>query len=509
MINILRTEATRIEIQTKIDLTKTMKERNKLGQFSTPPQLAVDVINYALSLLSRSEKIRFLDPAIGTGSFFSALIRVVSSSQIEHAIGYEIDKVYAQAASDLWHQTCLKVFVADFLEIHPSKTKHNLIICNPPYVRHHHLASDKKLSLRKELADKTGINLSGLAGLYCYFMLAAYDWMSENGVASWLIPSEFMDVNYGQEIKEFLLNKVTLIRVHRFDPLDLQFDDALVSNSVLWFKKSLPTEQHFVEFTFGGTITKPNLSKSVPVQNLKPSTKWSNIFTHANKQKSLRKLSDFFEIKRGVATGANSFFILSPEKIVEFDIPLNVLIPILPSPRYLYQNEVIADEMQNPIVDKPLFLLSCNQPIDEIKLMYPSVWNYLQTGINMGINQRYLCQHRSMWYVQETRQPTKFLCNYMGRQDSKSNSPFRFIYNESKAIAPNVYLMMYPNNKLAKVFLEQPDISKKIWGALNTIPISDMIGEGRVYGDGLYKLEPKELANVSAELLYEIIPLKP
>ena len=53
--------------------------------------------------------------------------------------------------------------------------------------------------------------------------------MSPDGLACWVIPAEFMDVNYGREIKEYLLDRVTLIRVHRFDANDLQFDNALVS----------------------------------------------------------------------------------------------------------------------------------------------------------------------------------------------------------------------------------------------------------------------------------------
>jgi adenine-specific DNA-methyltransferase len=33
-----------------------------------------------------------------------------------------------------------------------------------------------------------------------------------------LIPSEFMDVKYGGPLKQYLLDKVTLLRIHRFDP---------------------------------------------------------------------------------------------------------------------------------------------------------------------------------------------------------------------------------------------------------------------------------------------------
>jgi adenine-specific DNA-methyltransferase len=331
--------------------------------------------------------------------------------------------------------------------------------------------------------------------------------MAPNGLAAWLIPSEFMDVNYGQEIKDYLLNRVTLIRVHRFDPLDLQFDDAFVSNSVLWFKKSSPPKHHLIQFTFGGSIASPNLVESISARNLTPSAKWSKISSRVYNQPSLNTLSDLFNIKRGIATGANQFFILAPKTIAEFEIPSDVLVPILPGPRYLTNNEIPADETGNPIIHKPLFLLSCRKPIEEIKSLYPSVWEYLQKGIKAGIHEHYLCQHRSPWYAQETRKPTKFLCTYMGRQLTKSSRPFRFIYNESTAIAPNVYLMMYPKSDLAKILSSQPKVARLLWTKLNTIPIADIIRESRVYGDGLHKLEPKELANVSADTLREIIPI--
>lgn len=51
------------------------------------------------------------------------------------------------------------------------------------------------------------------------------------------MPSEFMDVNYGASVKRYLLDKVTLLHIHRFDPKEVQFGDALVSSAVVWFSK--------------------------------------------------------------------------------------------------------------------------------------------------------------------------------------------------------------------------------------------------------------------------------
>ncbi len=41
---------------------------------------------------------------------------------------------------------------------------------------------------------------------------------------------------------------------------------------------------------------------------------------------------------------------------------------------------------------------------------------------------------------------------------------------------------------------------------LSAIDAATLLGEGRVYGGGLYKMEPKELANVPAELIAGILP---
>ena len=507
-------ETERVIEQNRLDAAKNAKERNRLGQFATPNVLANEVINYSNSLLSPDETICFLDPAIGTGSFYSALLQSIPFERIKRATGYEVDIAYAEAASRLWADTSLKINCADFTQSIPPQEesrKFNLLVCNPPYVRHQYLSIEKKRFLKNLGFKATGIQLSGLAGLYCYFLLAAHEWMSENGLACWLIPGEFMDVNYGKQIKEYLLSKVTLLRVHQFDSNDLQFGNTLVSTSVIWLRKTRLIADHSVEFTYGGSIRKPLFSKIISAQTLKDLSKWtklSSLNSYQTSHESQIKFSDLFDIRRGVATGANNFFILTPQQISNLGIPYKFLTPILPSPRYLLNDEIFANEWGNPVLDRSLFLLTCTQPLEEIRIKSPSVWKYLQQGINSGVPQRYLCKHRSLWYLQETRQPTKFLCPYMGRYKSKHGKPFRFILNHSKAIAPNVYLMMYPKPPLEALLLSKPNLLKLIWSALNSIPVQKLIYEGRVYGDGLHKLEPRELANVPADVVLEALAQK-
>lgn len=88
----LEAEATRLVEQTRLDQLKTAKERNKWGQFATPPVLALDIARYAWEKLKhRAGGFSFLDPAIGTGSFFGAFLQAFPPERIEAATGIELD----------------------------------------------------------------------------------------------------------------------------------------------------------------------------------------------------------------------------------------------------------------------------------------------------------------------------------------------------------------------------------------------------------------------------------
>ena len=502
-------ETRRLALQEKLDLQRNLTLRNRLGQFATPTKLAADIQRYARAQLSKNESVRFIDPAVGTGAFYSALMNEFPKSRIRSALGFEIDPQYGDAATKLWSKNGLEIRLADFTQSDApaNNENYNLLICNPPYVRHHHIPNSEKKRLKLRTLQACGVELSGLAGLYCYFLGLSHAWMSEGGLAGWLIPSEFMDVNYGVPLKTYLLNEVTLLHIHRFDPTDMQFGDALVSSSVVWFRKNLPKPDLKVRFTFGGTLEDPLEEQVIPAKDLQSNRKWSRIPLESNRNYSdCPALGDFFKIKRGIATGNNSYFILHLEDILQRNLPLDAFKPILPNPRYLLQDDVDGDGKGYPLLDRRLFLLDPPWTEDEIRSEYPALWNYFEEGVANGIAKRYLCRHRTPWYSQESRPPATFVCNYFGRIGTKRGKPFRFVLNNSSATASNVYTMLYPQKAIAEEFIKQPNLKRQIWEFLNRIPTTTMLSEGRVYGGGLYKLEPKELANVRADEICELLP---
>ena len=107
-------EAQRLALQKELDEKRDAAVRNRMGQFATPTCLAVDIQRYVKAQLGKIERVRFLDPAVVTGSFYSALLDVFPQTRIRAAVGYEIDPHYGRPAAKLWGETGLDIRLEDF-----------------------------------------------------------------------------------------------------------------------------------------------------------------------------------------------------------------------------------------------------------------------------------------------------------------------------------------------------------------------------------------------------------
>ena len=99
----------------------------------------------------------------------------------------------------------------------------------------------------------------------------------------------------------------------------------------------------------------------------------------------------------------------------------------------------------------------------------------------------------------------------MGREKSNGN-PFRFFWNRSTRpeTAANVYLLLYPKGEMKATLAARPDLYPIVFSRLfQSLTGEHLIKEGRVYGGGLHKMEPKELANPPADVLGRIIQGRP
>ena len=297
--------------------------------------------------------------------------------------------------------------------------------------------------------------------------------------------------------REYLLQKVTLLEIHQFDTEEVQFDDAFVSSCVITYRKSPPLDDSLFTFSYGGSLSHPLKSVSISTRDAALEQKWIlRQDSDDGVTTSGVTLGGIFDVKRGIATGANEFFIVDEATIHEYSIPKHCLRPLLPSSRYLDKPIIEADEEGLPRVPRLRFLLDCAESPEIVRTKYPGLWQYLELGVTQGIPNGYLCASRVVWYFQEKRPPAPFVATYMGRSNGRTVSPFKFYLNFSKAVVTNVFLNLYPKKFFRAALEQEHNRYFEILSILSAIEINHIIDEGRSYGGGLHKIEPRELANV-------------
>ena len=493
--------------------------------FVTPPEYARDMAQCALAAFGDdSKKIFFGDSAIGTGALFIAIKRLVDTVNNDEnknysfgsAVGVDIDERMAKEAFLRCSKRDLVVIYGDATS--PSidlGEKRNMMIVNPPYNRHEEIPEEYRKKA-KELAEaQTGIQVSASSGLYVYHLLIMDKWLDDNGVAVWLLPSIFLQSRYGRAVRQYLTSNVQLVRLHVYNEEKLQFDDTMISTTIVVFKKVHPIERQKVVITYGDSISEPQFSKTFDLGYLSRNiNNWRSIIVNSKENEPKLSLnirfSALFDIKRGLATGANSFFVIERNKAKEYGIPDMALKPILPTARYLRSLVISAKDDGYPDVEPQMVLIDCDLDEKDIKSKFPGFYNYLQMAkqkdkYGKAIVDRALVKSRKPWYKQEVRNPPLFLLTYMGR-NKKNLPPLYFILNQSDAIALNTYLLLYPKPWLMEIIGSNELLCKKLLSALNVSAKKIIAQQTRVYSGGLQKLEPNELKDSPiAELPNEIV----
>lgn len=498
-------EAERFRRQKEVDASKSLPERNVNGQYSTPFELAHVMVGQALRdrhWQSGDGAVHVFEPACGSGVFLSALLAIPHAPAFLFT-GVERDPDYADICKSVFASKKVRIVEGDFFivsETEAFQASADVLVANPPYVRHHHLAFEDKLRLQSRVLRELGIQISGLSGLYVYFILLADRLLRAGAVASWLIPGEFLYTNYGKALREYLLKRVTLLRLHTFASEDVQFDDALVSSCIVTYRKAPPPADAEFEVT-EGRYGASGFGRKWRCAELSSFSKW--VFKEQSEKGKSQGVTvgDLFRVTRGIATGNNGFFVLDEEHVSMAGIERDALTPLLPGPRFLRDAVIDADDQGEPQIEKRRYLLSLDAQPEEVERRYPRAYQYLREGERAGVPSGGLCKMRKLWYQQEKREPPQYLVSYMGRANPVTGQSVRFFLNRSKGIATNGFICLYPRPFLVDLLSGRPDRETELLACLNAVPPGHVDAAGRQYGGGLKKIEPRELSVMTVEKL--------
>lgn len=483
-------------------------QRRRIGQFWTNEQIA----DWMVSWLLQSRPRCLTDVGCGAGNFLLKAAQYLKETNGATALhGCDVSPLL------------LNVTLAAFLMKReplalPTLVQQNYldaqlppgvdaVICNPPYTRHHHIAPLLKDALQAFFKARLHVDVSRLGTMAFYFLLKLIAEMPDGARAAVIVPMEVLDARYGKEARKVLCHHTSLSAIVHFSPQMNAFHKVDVGASILLFRKgcekrnrvvhltlnALPTTDEFLacleakhpekrDLPFGSRVVQPQdelmgLSKWFSVSGFEPS--------HNDWQSSglVVPLKALAKVVRGIATGANEFFVLPTQLVKQHALEPYVV-------RTLQRNREIQDIMLDEArwqslsdEGKRVWLLYLNG--DNVS-EHPSLRAYLSEGEAKGYHHRSLVQTRKQWYAMEQREIPPIFFTILTRGNP------RFILNRAGVRPLNMFSLIYPNR-----YVIAADATELLWALLNSsFSLSRLHSVSRTYGGNTLRVEPCELDNL-------------
>jgi len=497
--------------------------RRKLGQFRTPEYVADVMANWSVQ---RGDDV-VLDPGMGSGVLTSKMYNIKKTTygreSVEDMWGIDLSELAVVMTS-----TALKLvngegtphlnrgnFINTFAEGTQTRIDQrspqsvpmmDAVVSNPPYSRHHELTKGEKEWINTVAESDTTASISKRAPMYLYFYVHAAQFLEPEGRLSFVTPSEFLETNYGENLKQFLMEN---FHIHGFaitGPEFSIFDNARTTSCISFLEKKEPGESSsstaaFVELSewpgtddilsaIDGNVegeTDYGRVNRLPQESLDPEEKWTNHFNSESTItiSNLKPFSEVADIKRGIATGKNEYFCLSEEDVEDWGLSERYLARLVRRADQLDQFSCTQEDWNEwrKAEDTVWLLYHVHDEFEEID--DSELLAYLEYGSKIGANESYLAQNRNPWYQVDRRDPPEVFATYM------SKNGFQFIHNKTDVRSLNNLHNVYLSDEYTTTE------TKALLAYLNSQIMNRLIGQsGRTYSEGMKKIEPDELKEI-------------
>lgn len=281
--DVIGTESVRQTGQAFLEKLRSDHQDHPRSQSATPFEIACDIADLALRY-HPGHDINFLEPYIGSGTFFSALLHDVAdrngSHEIQAAHGVESDPQFAALAHDLWAPAGLSVHDVDFMRLSAADLPEaTLVMSRPPTTPHHQLTSEQKVQAADCAQEATGIRPTGLADAYIPLVLSTHAFLAPGAVCAWLLPTTFLQRSAGQTLRSYLTLHVRIQRIHNYDPgfFDATEHDEVHDWSLIVFTNQTAHATDTFTFSTGGELFGPNTTAQLRYSQLDPDSSWINL----------------------------------------------------------------------------------------------------------------------------------------------------------------------------------------------------------------------------------------
>ncbi len=447
--------------------TNKVEDIRRNGKYYTPQSLAELL---ARPLLRDTTKF-VLDPAYGDGALLLAADKVSREKGFHPFVQlYGCDKA---PINGLLQKIPASQLVKENFFRYKQEKKFDLVLMNPPYVRHHFM-SESAWSLYQKTTNEI-IQLDSYSDLWVYFLIKSTLHLKKSGSIGAILPWSFLQAEYAQKVRAWLAKNFGQIKVLALGAN--YFASASERVLLLWaedygndakkisFGYSYQIDECVNYFSINKTAWEASsvaVSETSDIEMILQSYIDSYGFT---------RFKNLANVRIGVVTGADSFFIVCKDKSKELNITDECSIPILKSFREFHGLTMNGSSSSN------MLLVFHPRNTKNQK-------NYIRYGRRKGYHQRSHSIRRNPWYYVTPGETPDAFFPYRC-----SHTPYLMLNNHD----------VQSTNSIHRIYFS-PSITEDQmkWMQISLLSVPGQLSleaYSRVYGEGVLKIEPRSLGN--------------
>ncbi|WP_157759660.1 N-6 DNA methylase [Cellulosimicrobium cellulans] len=492
--------------------------RKARGAFFTPTAIAEHLAGWAIQ---DDPTATVLDPTCGDGVFLMA------AGQRLKALGRQASDLDGQVFGIDLHESSLheadRLLEAEGLDAHliasdffavPTPDQLgaqfdfvDAVIGNPPFVRYQqHVGASRHLSSNAAL--RQGVRLNGMASSWAASLAHASGFLKPDGRLAMVLPAELLTVGYAEPVRRWLKKRFERVNLVLFERL--QFHDALADVVLLLAEGRGGCDA----FSLWHVESAEDLAQIRPYMQLNvtppESGKWTDILVPKGARGLYREVTSrhfttldaYGTSSLGTVTGGNAFFALNESTRLEYGLKESQLARISPPGTRHLRGSAFTRQQWQVLREAGERVWLFRPGVDDMSAARIA---YSAYGETLGIDQAYKCQIRTPWWRPPFADIPDLFFTYMSH-----NYP-RLIANPARAgLLNSMHGVTLRSNAPKEAVAALPFM------CLNSVTMLGAEVNGRSYGGGILKMEPREAAqlplpapDVMAAAWHDLKPLKP
>ncbi len=463
--------------------------RKLLGAYYTESDTANAIVQLALE---RADQ-RVLDPCFGGCAFLEAVRLQISSlggaKPMRNVFGVDVDRGAKKYLDTVRGVRAQQFLFQDFLRVEPGVfgVPFDVVLGNPPFVRHHLLPEGVVTRAQASLSD---VSIPRTADSWLYFFHHSLRFLKRGGSLAMVLPGSLLSAAYANSARQaiasqFASSQLFLVRRRLFADA-LESPVIVVARGYGEAPKSCrlsivdtPQEIRKIEAGEGNVVDLTGRTGPWRLALLPAATRTT--FSAITRRSDVSQLGELATIHIGVVTGANDFFTMTREQASSRRLSDAVLRPILTTTKQFAGLEASAGAMRKLLnAGERALLLDTNGARSSAAL-----GAYLNSDEARSAQKAFKCRYRDVWHeLEDLDVPDAFLSYVVDRVP-------RLVLNRTGALCTNAIHRVRWRTKTAHAVRQAHSLAL-------TSSLGGLSAEiyGRVAGGGALKLEPGEAAAI-------------